>query len=180
MATLDNMILDAKKSRADIQATEYRIKAAQENISAQQSNYYPQIFVGGNVYYNNPNQRILPNREQFDATWDLGVQVSMDLWNWGQTANKVGQAEAQFAQAKESLGLLQDAINVEVTQAYLTMRQMSEKINVAKQTVEQATENQRVTAQRFKNGIATSTDAFRCRFYTYAIKSKLHTSTCGF
>ncbi|MBN8573636.1 MAG: TolC family protein [Candidatus Kapabacteria bacterium] len=164
MATLDNMILDAKKSRADIQATEYRIKAAQENISAQQSNYYPQIFVGGNVYYNNPNQRILPNREQFDATWDLGVQVSMDLWNWGQTANKVGQAEAQFAQAKESLGLLQDAINVEVTQAYLTMRQMSEKINVAKQTVEQATENQRVTAQRFKNGIATSTDALDADF----------------
>ncbi len=164
MPTLDNIIVDAKKSRADIQATEYRIKAAQENISAQQSNYYPQIFFGGNLYYNNPNQRILPNREQFDATWDVGVQVSMDLWNWGQTANKVGQAEAQFAQAKESLGLLQDAINVEVTQAFLTMRQMSEKINVAKQTVEQATENQRVTAQRFKNGIATSTDALDADF----------------
>lgn len=131
------------------------------------------------MYYNNPNQRILPNREQFDATWDLGVQVSMDLWNWGQTANKVGQAEAQFAQAKESRSL-QDAINVEVTQAYLTMRQMSEKINVAKQTVEQATENQRVTAQRFKNGIATSTDALDADFTLMQSKNKLHTSTCGF
>lgn len=164
LSSLDNIIGEAKKTRADVLATEYRIKAAQENITAQESAYYPQVFVGGNLYYNNPNQRIQPNKEQFDATWDLGVQVSMDLWNWGQTGNKVGQAEAQLAQAKESLGLIQDAINVEVTQAYVTVKQSSEKIKVAKETVEQATENQRVTAQRFKNGIATSTDALDADF----------------
>lgn len=164
ISSMDNIIIEAKKSRADVQATEYRIKAAQENISAQESAYYPQVFVGGNLYYNNPNQRFLPNQERFDASWDLGVQVSMDLWNWGQTGNKVGQAEAQLAQAKESLGLIQDAINVEVTQAYLTVKQSVEKIKVARETVEQATENQRVTAQRFKNGVATSTDALDADF----------------
>jgi outer membrane protein TolC len=158
LESLDSYLQKAMGTRPDITSAEMRVKAGQEGITAAKAAWYPQVNVFAEYNYNNPNQRIVPARSQFDGTWAAGVQLSMDVWNWGQTTKQTNQAEAQLAQAQEALSLTKDGIAVEVTQAWITVAQSYEKLPVTEKAIAQAQENYRVISERFKNGTATSTD----------------------
>jgi len=57
------------------------------------------------------------------------------------------------------MGTIKDNITLEVTQNYLNVNQAKQKIQISKQAVEQAEENMRVTSDKFRNGLALSSDA---------------------
>jgi outer membrane protein TolC len=154
----ENSMDNAKKQRPEVKAAELRMKAGEEGITMAKSNWYPQVSLGAHYYLNRPNTRILPTRDQFDGTWDVGVNVSMNLWNWGVTSNQTTQAELQVVQAQDAVSQIKEGINVEVTQSYLNLTQMKEKVKVALEGVTQAEENLRLTNEKFKNGVAISSD----------------------
>ncbi len=157
-AELDALVHTALESRPELKAMDYRVKASEAGVTAAKSGWFPQIYLAGNYYYNRPNQRIVPNVDRFDDTWDVSVGVSLDIWNWGTTLHQTDQAQAQLAEAKDVLGQLQDGITLEITQTYLNLNQAKERIAVAEQGVKAAEENHRTTNQRFKEGLALNTD----------------------
>jgi outer membrane protein TolC len=108
--------------------------------------------------YNNPNMRIVPARSQFDDTWAAGIQLTMDVWNWGLNSSQTQQAEAQLAQAIDADLLTKESIQIEVMQAYTLMKQASDKIPVTETSIKQAEEQVRTINLRFKNGNAIMTD----------------------
>ncbi len=148
----------ALASRPELAATELRIKAAEENVRATKGSALPQVNVGVNYEMANPNQRYTLAGAVWKGTWNLGVQLSWTVWNWGVTGYQAAQAEAQVAQVQDNLEQLKDGIKVEVMQNYLSLLQAKEKISVAKQGVEQSEENYRVTNEKFKKGSALTTD----------------------
>ena len=112
----------------------------------------------GNYYYSRPNQRIFPSKDEFKDTWDAGVNLSLNVWDWLTTAHQTEQAQATLAQAVDGIGIIKDNITLEVTQNYLSVDQAKRKIDISELTVKQATENMRITADKFKNGLALSSD----------------------
>lgn len=144
--------------RPDIKAADFRIRASELGIKAARAGYYPQVFLAGNYYYLRPNPRILPALDKFRGTWDVGISVSFDIWNWGQTKSQTDQAQAQLEQARDARKILEDQAVLEITQARLALESAREKICVAAQSVAQAEENLRVTRERFAHGVASSTD----------------------
>jgi outer membrane protein len=155
---LNNLINRAMDSRAEIKSINYRIKAGESGVTLAQSNWYPQIFLFSNLYYSRPNPRIVPGKDQFKETWDAGVSLSWDVWNWFSTSYQTEQAEASLTQTQEGLGILKDAVTLEVTQNYLSVSQNKMKIDISEIGVKQAQENMRITSERFKQGIVTSSD----------------------
>ena len=156
--SLNTLIEKATASRSDIRGMEYRVKAGEAGVSIAKGGWLPQVYLTGNYYYSRPNQRILPTTDAFKDTWDVGIAVSFDIWNWGTTVHQTNQAEAQLAQAKDALGLMKDGVTLEVTQSFLFLEQSKERISVSKQSVEQADENFRVTTEKFKSGLALNSD----------------------
>jgi outer membrane protein len=155
---LPKLVEDAIARRAEIGGMEYRVKAGQAGVTQAQSNWFPQVYVTGNYYFNRPNQRLQPIQDAFKDTWDVGLGVSFDIWNWGTAVHQTDQAKAQLAQAQDGLGQLRDAITLDVTSNYLNMQRAAERISVAEQGVKQAEENYRVTTGRFKQGLTTNTE----------------------
>lgn len=155
---LSALINEAVEKRPELKAADSRIKAGEAGVTLAKSSWYPQISLYGNYYYSKPNQRILPTQNRFDATWDAGVNISMNVWDWLTTKHQTDQAEAQLAQAVDGFGIIKDGITMEVTQNYLNVNQAERKISIAKLSVEQAEENLRVTSQKFKNGLTTSSE----------------------
>ena len=86
------------------------------------------------------------------------MNLSFDVWNWGRTAHQAEQAEAGVRQAEEYHAQLREDVALEVHQAALTVRRARDKLVVADLGVEQAEENRRMTSDRYKNGLATSSD----------------------
>ncbi len=152
------LIQQALDQRPELRGMEMRVKAGESGVTLARSGWYPQIYLVGDYYYARPNQRIIPTIDEFRDTWDVGISVSFDLWNWGQTIHQTNQAQAQLAQAQDALGQLRDGVTLEVTQSYLNANQTKQRIEVAQKAIEQAEENYRITDEKFKSGLALNTD----------------------
>lgn len=156
---LNKLIASAFDNRPEVKAADYRVKASEAGVTIAKSSWYPQINLFGNYYYSKPNQRILPTRNQFDGTWDAGVSLSMNIWDWLTTAHQSEQAEATLTQANDMFGALKDNVTLEVTQNYLNVNLAKQKIEISELAVKQAEENLRVTSEKFKSGLALTSDA---------------------
>jgi outer membrane protein TolC len=177
---LSKLISAAIEKRPEVKAADSRIKASEAGVTLAQSSWYPQVSLYGNYYYSKPNQRILPSRNQFDATWDAGVMLNMNIWDWLTTKHQTDQAEAQLEQAKDGFGMIKDGITLEVTQNYLSVNQAKRKIDIAKLNVEQAEENLRVTSEKFKNGYSTSSELIDAETALISAKTNYTTSVVDF
>jgi outer membrane protein TolC len=148
----------AIEGRPEVKALDYRVQAGENGVTLARSGWFPQIFLTGNYNYARPNQRIVPAQDAWKDTWDVSLMASWDIWNWGSTIHQTRQAQAQLSQIMDARSQLRDGIQLEVTQAYLNLKQAGERIAVSEQGVEQSDENFRVTNERFKSGLALNSD----------------------
>ena len=161
----------ALAARPEIKASDFRIKASEANLKAARAGWYPQVSLAGNYYYLRPNPRILPALDKFRSTWDIGLAVSLDVWNWGQTRSQTEQARAQLAQARDARKLLEDQAVLDVTQSRLALARARDKIKVAAQAVGQAEENLRMVRDRFRQGVALNTDVLDAEVFLLQAKT---------
>ncbi|HTY38606.1 MAG TPA: TolC family protein, partial [Bacteroidota bacterium] len=155
---LDKLLPSALGARPDILALEARVKAAGAAVTSAIGGWFPQVFLTGNYYYSRPNQRIIPSVDQFKDTWDFGISLQFDLWNNLTSYHQTSQAKAQLAQTEDALATLKDGVTLEVTQCYLSFQQAKERIRLAELTVDQASENYRMTLEKFKSGLTTNSE----------------------
>lgn len=100
---LDKLLEKAGSKRPELLSLDLRVKAREAGVRVAESGWYPQVSLAGNLYSINPNPRLLPSQNKFYGTWDVGITLSFDVWNWKTTAYQTGQARAQLAQAVDLL-----------------------------------------------------------------------------
>jgi outer membrane protein len=154
----DSLLTSALQSRFELIALDYRVQAGNENINAAASGWYPFIFLFSDYYYNRPNQRIMPTLDKFKDTWDAGVTLSWDIWNWGYNSSQVEQARQNLNQLNTNKELLKENIEVEVYNNFMALNAARNKIEVAKTGLAQADENYRGINEKYNVQYATSTD----------------------
>lgn len=152
------LLMKAKSNRQEIRSTALQIEALKEQETAAMADWYPQLFAFGNFYYNNPNQRYLPLEDKFNDSWDVGLALKWDVWNWGGTSAKVEKAKQSQYQAETSLSLLKENIELDVYNNYLNIQKSAKEIELSKLQVESAEENYRITEKKYTQQLATSTD----------------------
>lgn len=172
---LEETMRTALVARPDVAGMEYQVKAGEAGVDAARASWYPQVYVTANYNYNRPNTRLFPMQDEFRDTWDVGVGVSFDVWNWRTTSYQTTQAQAQLAQAQDALGLVRDGIAVEVTQSWLSLQQARERIAVARTGVEQAEESYRTVNESYKLGAALNTDVMDAQ--TALVQAKTNYTT---
>jgi outer membrane protein len=160
----------ALAARPEIKAAEFRIKASESGLKAARAGWYPQVSLAANYYYLRPNSRYMPAQDVFHATWDVGLAVSFDLWNWGQTRNQAEQARSQLAQARDARKLLEDMAVLEVTQSRLALSQAQDKLRVSGEAVGQAEENLRMFRERFRQGVALNSEVIDAELMLFQAK----------
>jgi outer membrane protein TolC len=82
----------------------------------------------------------------------------MDLYDGGSTGALVMRERYALKQLKEGRAKLADDIRFEVKSGYLGLSDALEKLDVAKDAIQQSEENVRFYRAKFNNGVATSTD----------------------
>ncbi|MFC2135922.1 TolC family protein, partial [Bacteroidota bacterium] len=130
----DELLNEALKMREELQSISYKVEAGKDGVRAANAGWFPSVFLFGNYYYNRPNQRIMPAKDQFEDTWDVGVSLSWDLWNWGYTSSKVTQAEQRLVQSQTNLEMIKEGVEIEVYQNYLKLQSEYDKIKITNKT----------------------------------------------
>lgn len=177
---VQNLIVEAKNNRKEIRSLENKVLASDESISAANAGWFPSIYLFGNLYYNKPNQRIMPAKDEFKDTWDVGVSLNWDLWNWGYTSAQSTQATELKLQAETSLAQLKDVIETEVIKEFLNYNKALKKVEVANKSVEQASENYRLTVDKYDQQLASSSDLIDAQAYLLEAETNLTSSLVSF
>ena len=173
---LSNLQTLALARRPELKSMQLRRDMGTAGVSAAKGGWYPQIFLAANYDYARPNQRIIPPKIQWDGTWDVGVTLQWNIWDWYATGHQTAQAEAALRQSEAGIVQLNDAVTLDVAQQYFTAQTAKDKVEVAFEGMEQAQESYRMTSEKFKNGVASNTDMLDAE--TALLQAKLtHTLT---
>jgi outer membrane protein len=148
----------ALERRPELKSMKLRRDMGSAGVTAAKGGWYPQIFLAANYDYARPNQRIIPPKIQWDGTWDVGVSVQWNLWDWYATGHQTAQAEASLRQSEAGLVQLHDAVTLDVAQQYFNAQTANEKVDVAFGGMEQAQESYRMTSEKYKSGITSNTE----------------------
>ena len=161
---------EALTNRLELRAFERGERSLREQRRAALAGYYPRLDTFGNAYYANPNQRYFPPRDQWNASWDLGVQLTWTPNDAGTSAAVSAGLEARRARVAAQKAAFRDALRNEVTQSYQTLRETEASLTTSERGLAAAEEAYRVRRELFALGRATTveiidaeTDVLRAR-----------------
>jgi outer membrane protein len=156
--SLSNLQALAHERRPELKSMQLRRDISSAGVTAAKGGWYPQIFLAANYDYARPNQRIIPPKDRWDDTWDVGITFQWNIWDWYSTGYQTTQAEAILVQSEAGLLQLNDAVTLDVAQQYYNAQTAREKVEVAFEGMEQARESYRMTSEKFKNGVASNAE----------------------
>lgn len=143
------------KERCEIKSMKKLISIYEKKIDIEKSNLYPQIYYFLNYNIERGTQTSVG---KWDTNWNTGFLLSYDIWNWGQTKDKIKKAEIEKEEIKKQFDLIKNSIEVEVKNAYLSFLSAESKIEENKKQIELAEENLRIANLLYNEGLATGTD----------------------
>ncbi|GJQ20392.1 MAG: transporter [Bacteroidia bacterium] len=156
--SLDEAVRIARERRPEIGAGRERRAMQEAMVTAAAGGWYPSIVLAANVDYARPNPRVIPPEDRWYRTWDVGVQVQWNVWDWFATASQTEQARAQLSQAEAVLVQVTDAVVLETAQSFFSLKEARERIEASRFGARQAQESYRITHEKFRQGLATSSD----------------------
>lgn len=150
IAKWEQTALDQRKDRAALQA---RIHASEAAIKAIKGEYYPSLaLTGGYIAADVPNVLTITN------ALNAGIGLQYNIGTIWKTGAKIDAATARLHQAQATEGILADQVRLEVNNAYQGYLLSVKKISVYRKSVEQATENYRITKNKYDNNLVTTTE----------------------
>ncbi|HTZ50055.1 MAG TPA: TolC family protein [Spirochaetia bacterium] len=179
--TLDEaqLISQALSNRPEIRAAGLSSAAADIGRRIAEAPLYPTLAVTGGLLYADPNPRVAFQSDPglFTATWQVGVSLSYDLGGLpANLAARDAQADAA-ARSKSDEKRQREMVILDVESTLLAFQQARGDYLLVSGMIEQARENERVTAQRVAAGTANDLDQLASRIarlkIEFAISNKL-------
>jgi outer membrane protein len=151
--TIGEYELSALQSRKEITALNLQKKAADLGVKSAKADYYPTLAItGGYIALDVPNFITVTNALNF------GVGLKYNISSLWKTKATVHEAQARALELESNEELLNDDIRLQINQAFENYLLSQKKIEVLQQAVVQATENYRITKNKYDNSLETTTD----------------------
>lgn len=157
-AAVADLIARALRGRPERQALERRVESADLRAAAVTTSAKPQVGVAGGYDYARPNPRIFPRQDAWKPSWDASVNVTWSLWDGGRRAAEYGEARANAAAVRTRIGQFDRDVTFEVRARTEELASSRAAVTAAEDEVRAASEAERVVGERYRAGVATSTD----------------------
>jgi len=155
--SFEESLEEAFRLRPEIRTAQLNIDQAKENVKIARSGFFPTISLSG-TYTRFSDNLDLSAGVGFNDRWTVQALANFTLWNWGNTAFKVGENKVKVTQAEDSKKQLAYSISLAVKDDYLSMLVAEKNIGTAEKAIEQAEENLRMFEERYRYQVATQTD----------------------
>lgn len=139
-------------ARPELAASRERQRAAEAEVRRAGSGHKPRVSAFGSLDYDYGTRT-----EGDGGSYSAGVLLQWDLWDGLLTRGRREEARANLESAREEERKLRLALDLELEQARLALREASERLAVTEAAVEQAAESAQLTRQRFDGGLALAT-----------------------
>ena len=127
-------------------------------VKLTKSEYFPAVNAVGHYerYGDKPRVDGSPYKDQ--ENWYIMGVASWNFWEWGRTKNRVDASRSRENQMAYALDNVKDQVDLDVKNAWLTLHEAEKQVAVAQKAIEQAEENYRISRERYREQVGTSTD----------------------
>jgi len=156
---IDYCLAQAEKNRLEIELADLEVEIAERDYKLSQRNYYPSVSVVGTLTRRGTDWDVDGGEGIGDRRfWDVQAMATWDFWEWGRTRYGVKEKLSRLSQSKLRKEQIVDNIELEVKQSYLKTKESEKNIVTIEKAIEQARENLRITEERYKEQVSTTTD----------------------
>ena len=150
---VEDCISQALKSRPEALKSVLGIENAKVKVKSAKSGYLPTVGLTATKGWGDDT---FPGTE--DAGWSVGLGVTWHLYDSSSTKSSVEMANSDVNKAILTDKKNKDGIELEVRQAYLSLRAAEQQIEAAKAGITQAQEAYKIAQVRYSAGVGTNTD----------------------
>ncbi|PIU54093.1 MAG: hypothetical protein COS90_02675 [Deltaproteobacteria bacterium CG07_land_8_20_14_0_80_60_11] len=142
----------ALKRRADLKASQERIRQQEKTVVETRSQFFPQFGVqAGHLYQ--VNNSLLHNHQ-----WFAIFAMNWNIFSGLDTKAAVSQARLKVQQLEEQHKDMNEQVQLDVQTAYLKIKETVDRIRTTETAVTQGEENLRLNEERYKESVGTATD----------------------
>jgi len=160
----------AKQSRPELKISSLKAEQAGKLVRAAQSEFFPSLNMVGNYTRFGDEMSVSGSDYKDMESWYVMAVANWNFWEWGRTKFRVDAGRAKENQAVDAAKELSDQIILEIKNAYLILQETENQIAVSQKLIEQAEENFRISEERYKERVGTSTEVLDAQ--TLLTKSK--------
>lgn len=157
--TVDEQLRRALDRRPELRALRKMVGANDQLKSAERNAALPTLALEGNVLHAQPNPRYFPpNRDQFRNSWELAATLA-----WSPNSAVLGyqrtqRASAELSKARADLAALEDAVRIEVVQAFEDYKAADAAARASEAQQRAAEETYRVRSATYRVGAGIQID----------------------
>ena len=155
---VSDVVKQALEARSERKALSFRLGGAEERQKAALTTRKPMVGLAGGFDYAKPNRRIFPITNFWEESWDVGVSVNWNFFDFGRAKSQAAEAAAIVSATRERIAEFDEVVSADVRQRLLDIESSQAMVRAANDAVRSAAEARRVVTDRFGAGVATSTD----------------------
>ena len=154
---VDVYLQRAYAARADYQAAEAQVHAAELARRAATAEHYPSLDLSANI------GEIGVTPGSATDTWQVNGGINIPITAGGRTHSDVLEADAQLRQARAQLGDLRGRIDYEVRSALLDLNAAADQVEVARSSVNLAEQALAQSQDRFTAGVTDNLEVVQAQ-----------------
>ncbi len=170
--SFEECLKTARASRPELKISSLKALQAGKWVLISQSEYFPALSLVGNYTKFGDEASVKGSNFKDAESWYVMAVANWNFWEWGRTKFRVDANKARENQAIEASKELNDQITLEIKNAYLLLQESENQISVSQTLIEQAEENFRISEERYKERIATSTEVLDAQTLLTRAKSE--------
>lgn len=170
--SLEECLAIAEQNRPELEVARLKAEQASKAVWVARSEFFPSLSLVGNYARFGDEASVSGSPYEDAESWYVMAVASWNFWEWGRTKFRVDASRAQENQAIESTKEINDQIKLEIRHAYLLLREAENQIIVSEKVIEQAEENFRISEERYKERVATSTEVLDAQTLLTRAKSE--------
>jgi outer membrane protein len=161
----EELIRLALLHRPDYARAGYSVVSNKEGVAGAKMEYLPKVDLFGNYGMSGKDL------SSGSSDWTIGASLTFNVFDPGRGA-RISKARAAESMASAEQEHLANQIRLEVVRAYQQHVSARERLTVAGQVIDQATEAHRIIQNRYREGLTTITEVLRAE--TALVRARLN------
>jgi outer membrane protein TolC len=148
----------ALETRPEMRLLELSILQTDQQVRLARSKNFPEVAVSYDYIKEGDRPGVSGSPFHDANSWEVMAGLTWTFWEWGGTHYKVKEIQGIRKELVQTKNALEDSIRLEIRDAILALEEAEKNIPTTRKAVEQAEENLRVSEERYKAQVTTSTE----------------------
>jgi len=158
-------VQDALRNLPEIKLIDISLQQVDQAKTMAKSNYYPEVVFEWSYTREGDTPSVSGSLYHDESAWQAMAGLSWTFWEWGKTYYSVKEQESLKSELLKTKMELEKIIELQIKDAVLSLETAEANIPITKKAVEQGEENLRVSQERYKAQVSTSTEVLDAQRY---------------